>query len=152
MGTGPISVVLGPLGSLLVHQGDTVDIGEAMRLWEQGEAQRPHRRRYVYLVIAAGIVWALAQAMFICWGSLSAAAISLSACALMALASGLDWRASRYTRRFWKWYEIELQIRGGYSRKAFAGYDLYGFPIGVLAGWECEDAHLPGECPLCGAD
>jgi hypothetical protein len=36
-------------------------------------------------------------------------------------------------------------------QKEILAKKLYGWPEGTLSAIECEEAHLPGDCPLCGA-
>jgi len=37
-------------------------------------------------------------------------------------------------------------------QKEILARKLYGWPEGILSAIECEEAHLPGDCPLCGAE
>ena len=36
--------------------------------------------------------------------------------------------------------------------KRILARQLYGWPEGTLSAIECEETHIPGDCPLCGAE
>jgi hypothetical protein len=57
-----------------------------------------------------------------------------------------SWRGNKFYHSLIKKAE-RLPVQKEYLAKK-----LYGWPEGTLSAIECEESHLPGDCPLCGAE
>jgi len=58
---------------------------------------------------------------------------------------GGDWALARWSR-------LHAEARRAVPQDLLtAAHDLYGHALAVSAALECHEAHMPGDCPLCGA-
>jgi len=54
-------------------------------------------------------------------------------------------------REYWDLlYSMEARLTEIRRRRVLKVYEYY--PDSVLSEYECQEAHIPGDCPLCGAE
>lgn len=130
------------------------ELDKLWRLHEQCEAWRSHNRRdfciaYGSLLAATMSLW-IAWLASVDWGGVVYTVFLLGGVAPVAFRIGM-WHVRE--RRLYAAFDLlDISKCQPSAWSQAVGMSLYGYEAGILAAWECEQAHLPGDCPLCGAD